>query len=442
MGRKFRRGYLCILSIAACIITVFAGSASGAGFALVEQGVKGLGNAYAGGTASAEDATTIFFNPAGLTRLNGKQVVAGIHLIMPYANFDNEGSTHASGAPLRGDDDGNGADTRVIPNFYYSRKMSDRFSVGLGVNAPFGLSTEYDRGWVGRYHAIKSDLITININPSIAYKVTDKLSIGAGFNVQYLNAELSNAVDFGTVGFFSGIPGLLPQQNDGYVSLKGDSWGVGFNVGMLYEFTRNTRVGIGYRSAIDQDLEGEADFRSVPAPLRSTFRDTDVDADLTLPDSLSVSLFHQINPQWMIMADFTWTDWTHFRELVVNFDSGQPASTTTENWQNNYRTSLGVTFMPTDIWTFRAGTAYDTSAVPAKEHRTPRVPDSDRIWVALGIGYKISDTFNLDLGYAHLFINDPQIDKKPTGEDLLRGGLKGTYEAYVNILSAQLTVLF
>ena len=123
MGRKFRRGYLCILSIAACIITVFAGSASGAGFALVEQGVKGLGNAYAGGTASAEDATTIFFNPAGLTRLNGKQVVAGIHLIMPYANFDNEGSTHASGAPLRGDDDGNGADTRVIPNFYYSRKI-------------------------------------------------------------------------------------------------------------------------------------------------------------------------------------------------------------------------------------------------------------------------------------------------------------------------------
>lgn len=144
----------------------------------------------------------------------------------------------------------------------------------------------------------------------------------------------------------------------------------------------------------------------------------------------------------MVMADFTWTDWRHFRELVVEFESDQPASTTTENWQDNYRTSVGVTFMPTGNWAFRAGTAYDTSAVRDKRHRTPRVPDADRIWAALGIGYKISDTFNFDLGYTHIFMNDPQIDKKPTGEDQLRGGLKGTYEAYIDIVSAQLTVLF
>lgn len=242
MKRNGQGGCLQILCLAACIVFVFAGSASGAGFALIEQGVKGLGNAYAGGAASADDATTIFFNPAGMTRLDGNQVVAGVHLIMPYANFENEGSTHVSGAPLRGDDDGNGVNSKLVPNFYYSRKVSDRFSVGIGVNSPFGLATEYDKGWVGRYHAIKSDLLTININPSAAYKVTDKLSIGAGFNVQYLNAELSNAVDFGTIGFFSGIPGLLPQRNDGFANLEGDSWGVGFNVGLLYEFTANTRA--------------------------------------------------------------------------------------------------------------------------------------------------------------------------------------------------------
>jgi long-chain fatty acid transport protein len=429
------------LLLVGCIVFISAGSAYGAGFALIEQSVSGLGNAYAGGAASAEDASTIFFNPAGLTRLGGRQLILGAHLIMPYANFSNKGSTHVTGAPLSGDDDGNAADTRVIPNLYYSRKVSDRFSVGIGINAPFGLSTEYDRDWVGRYHAIKSDLKSVNINPSIAYKVTDQLSIGAGFSAQYIDVELSSAVDFGSIGFLFGIPGLIPQQNDGFVDLKGNSWGFGFNLGLLYEFSNNTRAGVAYRSAIDQDLDGDADFKDVPPALRSSFHDDDVEADITFPDSLSVSFFHQINPQWMVMADFTWTDWKHFDDLVVKFDSQSP-SITTENWQDSYRYSLGATYLPDKNWTVRVGTAYDTSAVPDAEHRTPRIPDSDRIWAALGIGYKLSDKFSLDLGYAHIFVNDPDIDKKPTGEDRLRGGLKGSYDAHIDIVSVQLALKF
>jgi long-chain fatty acid transport protein len=442
MERSFSGQWESALFITACIVLISAGSAFGAGFALIEQGVGGLGNAYAGGAASAEDATTIFFNPAGMTRLNGNQIIAGAHVIMPYANFKNKGSTHVTGGQLLGDDDGNGADTRIIPNLYYNRKLSDRLSVGLGINAPFGLSTEYDKDWVGRYHAIKSDLKSVNINPSFAYKVTDQLSIGAGFSAQYIDVELSSAVDFGTIGFLFGIPGSVPQQNDGFVSLEGNSWGFGFNAGLLYEFSRNTRVGVAYRSAIDQDLGGEADFQNVPPALRSSFRDDDVEADVTLPDSLSVSFFHQINPQWMIMADFTWTDWKHFKDLVVEFDNGQPPSVTTENWQDSYRYSLGATFVPDKHWTLRIGTAYDTSAVRDSEHRTPRIPDGDRIWTALGVGYKLSDKVGFDLGYAHLFVNDPDINKSPTGEDQLRGGLKGSFDAHIDIVSAQLTLTF
>jgi long-chain fatty acid transport protein len=201
-------------------------------------------------------------------------------------------------------------------------------------------------------------------------------------------------------------------------------------------------LGIAYRSAIDQNLEGKADFENVPAALQSTFRDTDIKADITLPDSLSVSFFHQVNPQWAVMADFTWTDWKHFQDLTVKFDSSQPASITNENWQDSYRYSLGATYAPDKRWTFRAGTAYDRSAVPDKEHRTPRIPDSDRIWAALGLSYKISDMAKVDLGYAHLFVNDPEIDKTPTGNDKLRGGLKGSFDAYINILSAQLSMKF
>jgi len=428
--------------LVACVVLISTGSALGAGFGLIEQSTTGLGNAFAGGAASAEDASTIFFNPAGLTRLEGQQLLAGAHIVMPSVKFHNEGSIHITGGPLLGDDGGDGGQTRVIPNLYYSRKVTDRFSVGMGVNSPFGLATEYNRSWVGRYHAVESDLLTININPSLAYKVTDQLSVGAGFNVQYMHAKLSNAVDFGTIGFLKQVPGLSPQQNDGFVSLKGDSWGIGYNLGLLYEFSKNTRAGVAYRSAMDQDLEGKADFQGVPSLLKSSFRDTDIKADITLPDSLSVSLFHQLNPQWAVMGDFTWTDWKHFEDLTVKFNSTKSASTTTENWQDSYRYSVGATYTPDNVWTVRMGTAYDRSAVPDKEHRTPRIPDSDRIWAALGVGYRISNMVGVDIGYAHIFVNDPEIDKTPTGNDKLSGGLKGSFDAHIDILSAQVSMKF
>lgn len=440
------------------ILFIASGSALGAGFALVEQGVSGLGNAYAGGAASAEDATTVFFNPAGLTRLDGQQFIVGSHIIIPSVKFHNEGSTHVlqgvTTVPLLGGNGGDGGVTKLIPNMYFSKKLSDRFTAGIGINVPFGLATEYDNTWVGRYHAIESDVLTININPAVAYKITENFSIGAGISAQYLKAKLSNAIDFGTldaIGAFVpfGIPpgglGLTPQLNDGFVKLDGDSWGFGYNFGILFEFDKNTRIGAAYRSRIKHTLKGDAEFSSTPGGLGPypVFKNTGVEADITLPDSLSVSFFHQFNPQWKIMADFTWTHWNLFKELRVNFDNPyQSPSVTTEEWQDSYRYSLGLTYSPNSNWTFRVGTAYDTAAVPNEQRRTPRIPDEDRIWTAFGIGYKFSKTVSVDIGYAHLFIKDPKIDKNPTGEDAVRGGLKGTYDSYINIVSAQLNINF
>ncbi|MFZ3137283.1 MAG: outer membrane protein transport protein [Thermodesulfovibrionales bacterium] len=449
---KWRGGIFFIV----CISFMSASSAFGAGFALIENGVSGLGNAYAGGAASAEDASTIFYNPAGMTRLEGKQVIAGAHIIMPSVKFNNEGSTHVlqpyTGIPLQGGNGGDSGVTKAVPNFYYTRKLSDRFAVGLGVSAPFGLATEYDKHWVGRYHAIESDLLSVNINPSVAYKVNDNLSVGAGISVQYLKAKLTNAIDFGSLDFLGklGLPphalGLTPQEADGHAELNGDSWGVGYNIGFLYEFTKNTRMGIAYRSRIDHTLDGRAEFSGVPPGLAPVpvFKDTDAEAEITVPDNLSISFFHQINPQWMIMADFTWTNWQLFEELKVKFDNhDQPDAVTTENWQDSYRTSLGVTFMPDNKWTFRAGTAYDSSAVSDKRYRTPRIPDGDRIWAALGIGYKFSNMFKADIAYAHLFINDPEISQSVANpENAIKGGLKGYYDAHINIVSASLTLTF
>jgi long-chain fatty acid transport protein len=451
-----------IIFIVVCISFLSVGSAFGAGFALIEQGVSGLGNAYAGGAAGAEDASTIFFNPAGMTRLQGQQIILGAHIIMPYVKFDNEGSTHVlqplTGKALQGGNGGEAGETRVVPNLYYSRKVSDRFTVGLAVNAPFGLATEYEKDWVGRYHAIESDLMSININPSIAYKINDNLSIGGGFSAQYIKATLSSAIDFGTFDFAGtfatkfGLPipprslGLTPQQSDGFGEVEGDSWGVGFNLGLLYEFNKNTRIGAAYRSRIEHTLDGDVDYSHVPTGLQPypIFKDGGAEADVTLPDSLSVSFFHQINPQWMVMADFTWTNWQQFEKLEIKYDNpNQPVTITTENWQDSYRYSLGLTYLPNKNWALRAGTAYDTSAVSDKKYRTPRIPDGDRIWASLGVGYKLSDMFSLDLGYAHLFINDPEIEKSvTTTEDRERGGLVGSFKAHIDIISAQLTMSF
>jgi long-chain fatty acid transport protein len=419
------------------------GSVYGGGFAITEQSVKGLGNASAGGAAAAEDASTIFYNPAGLARLPRAEFIAGVHAIVPYARFTNEGSVHATGLPLLGTNGGNAGRITPVPMLYYSNRVNDRLSAGLGVFAPFGLHTEYDPFWVGRYHAVESDLRTLNINPAAAYRFTERLSFGAGLDFQYIRAELSNAIDFGTIFAALGIPGMVPQGNDGFVTLKGDNWAWGYNAGVLYEFTRGTRTGIAYRSRIKQKLDGDAEFTGVPAPNPTgRFLNTGIAADAILPDTLSLSHWHTFSEDFAVMADVTWTNWSTFNEIRVRFANPlETDAVTTTQWKDTFRYALGTVYMP-GPWTFRAGVAYDKTPVPDAARRTPRIPDNDRVWLTLGAGYKLSDTVSVNLGYAHLFVKDYEIRKTPTGEDQVRGGLSGSYKGKVDIISAETSWVF
>ncbi len=438
---------LLVVLIGFFFALMLSSNAHAAGFAIIEQSVSGLGNAYAGGAASAQDATTIFYNPAGLTQLKKPELILGGHLIIPNAKFHNNNSTHVlqplTTIPLRGNDGGNAGVTAFVPNFYFSSPINDRFSIGIGVNSPFGLQTEYDKDWVGRYHAIKSAVKTVNINPTIAYKLTDQLSLGAGISIQYIKAELTNAIDFGTIGSLKGIPGLSPQNADGFAQLKGDSWAAGFNFGVLYSFSENTRIGFSYRSQIKHKLHGKAKFSDVPAALRAVFNDSDVTARLTLPDMASLSFYHSFNEQWAVMADITWTGWKSFNELRIKYENPLMQDTViTTNWKNSMRYSIGVSYKPIEKLIIRAGIAYDETPIPDAKHRTPRIPDTDRTWIALGLGYKFSDNILFDIGYAHLFFKTSHIDKDPVGEDELRGGLKGHYKGHVDITSLQLVYRF
>jgi long-chain fatty acid transport protein len=442
-------------------LLAMASPAFSAGFALIEQGVGGLGNAYAGASAIAEDATTIFFNPAGMTRLKGQQALAALHVIMPQSEFKNAGSTLSpalGGAALSGNDGGQGGVTGLAPNLYYAANLDNGWACGLGINAPFGLSTDWNDGWVGRYHALRSEVMTVNINPSLAYRVNEHLSLGAGVSAQYVKAELSNAIDFGSIAFASsgGLAGTR-QQQDGKVKLEADDWGYGYNLGLLLDITEDSRVGLSYRSRIKYTAKGDADF-TVPASisgipgglgagLAARFADTDVKSEITLPDSASLSYYHRLNPKWAIMADVSWTNWSTFDELRIEFDNPlMPDNVTTENWKDSWRYSLGANYHPSERMVVRAGVAYDEEPIPDAESRTPRIPGEDRLWTALGLGYRIGEQAQVDLGYAHLFVKDSKINRQagtnPAGEDFFRGTLVGEFENSVDIISLQLAYNF
>ena len=389
-------------------------AAQAAGFALIEQSASGMGNAFAGGGAVAEDASTIFFNPAGMTYIEGTQLVGAIHLIKPTVEFNGS----ISGTGKAGGDGGDAGDLSFVPNFYYKRDLTDSVKFGLGVNAPFGLKTEYDSTWKGRFQAIKSEVKTININPAIAFKLNDQLSVGAGISAMWAQAELTRALNLGAGG-------------ETTVKIKGDDWGFGFNLGAIYQATTDTRFSIAYRSKVNQHLKGES---SSPSPFTAALN-TNVTAAIALPETFSVSTFSQLNDTWDLMGDVTWTRWSQFKELRIDFANAVPDSVTAENWSNTLRYSIGANYHYSDDIKFRAGLAYDEEAI-SDQFRTARIPGNDRKWVSLGANWKVSPSSSIDVGYAHLFISDASINKN---EGAGNGTLTGTYDGSVDILSAQYT---
>lgn len=254
-------------------VTMTVSPAFAGGFAVLEQSVRGLGQAFAGNTTGFGDGSSAYFNPAAMTLLARDVGTLGGHVVFPRARFDNRASrvsTAVGGGALHGSDGGNAGEPALIPNAYLVKGLlENRLKLGFAVNSPFGLLTRYDRDWVGRYHAVKSDLLTINVNPSIGYRINDFVSVGGGISAMYAEAELSNAIDFGSIGVATlgaetaAALQLFPQSADGFAIVEGDDWGMGYHLGVLLEHDR-TRAGIHFRSKIDLDLRGRGTFQ-VPA---------------------------------------------------------------------------------------------------------------------------------------------------------------------------------
>ena len=438
--------------------SVFASS-----FALIEQSVSGMGSAYAIGSAGIDDASTIYFNPATMSRLAGSNLTGGLQIVNSRTDFKKGSAEYNSDNPAISSPPPNGLGfppgtsisgksktnldlTAAVPMGAISHQLSDKTWLGLTVNAPFGLKTDYDDDdWVGRYHAIKSELKTYNINPTFAFKVSDHASIGLGVSALYADGELTQATDIGMLSALGGapIPGWVPGSDtfDRKTKMTADDWGWGYNIGFMLTPSDNTRLGLHYRSKIELKLEGDAKTSGIGKQ--------DAKLDLTLPDSLSISGYHAINSKWAVMADFTWTQWSRIKSLDIKLEDGNQ-SVATWNYEDSSRYAIGTEYTHSNKWKYRAGLALDQTPVPHDSDRSPRVPDADRTWLTFGLTYSHTPNLSFDFGYAHLFVDDPKLDDVSDNNNPTLGlagftgfhSASGKYDAAVDILSAQVNWRF
>lgn len=429
---------LCAALGAAGVLAGVSGGAWASGFQLMEQNASQLGNAYAGTAAAAEDASTIFFNPAGMSYLKGRDLAVSLNAIKTSAKFSNAGSSYTVGGaplppgvipapglpPLIGDG-GDAGDLALLPAVYYAHAIDSKWSLGISVNAPFGLKTEYDAPWIGAFQGIKSELLTMAITPTVSYKAAPDLSIGFGIRAQKADATLTN---LGGTG--------------GVTQLEGDDWGYGFSLGILWQATPATRLGAAYQSRINYTLEGDVTGTDILAATGGATAILPVTADLTLPDILTFSAAHQLNSKWDILADIAWTNWSKFQELRVVGPTGATLTFVPQNWDDTWRFALGANYKYNSQWKFRFGVAYDQTPT-SDQFRTVRIPDEDRIWVAVGVQYKLSPNSVLDVGYSHIFVDDPKINKTETlGAGPVGTRVLGEYDADVNIFGVQFSHSF
>lgn len=403
-----------------CLSLLFGVShAYAGGFQLFEQSISSLGNAYAGAAAVAENATTAWYNPAGLTLLDNVELdgVANLINLNSEADFKSSVSNSIIGEiigqdpqPVTGGHSTELGTDNFVPAVHVALPYCHRFAFGLSITSPFGLNTVYDGSSQARYLATISKVKTIDVGPSVAFQATPQLSVGAGVDIQYLKAELDQKVPVGP-----NVPEVFggPFPDGNFVNHATDKKAYGFNVGALYQLNcGHTRIGVDYRSRVVHHLEGDAHL-TLPEPL--VFADGGVTAHVTLPDSANLSVYHEVNRCWALLGSINYTHWSVIPEVTLNYSG--PIIENIEkvnlalNFKDTYRYALGVNFSPNCRWKFRAGVAYDESPVRGPLESTFRLPDDDRYWAAVGAEYKISRCLSVDAGYSHLFVKDTSVDQ-------------------------------
>lgn len=426
------------------LISIFAASALvgvsqpawSSAFQLQEQSASWLGTSFAGAASAAEDASTGYYNPAGLTRLGQEQIaISGV-----FVNADTKlDVTRAVASPqgnLAATSVGTGSvkseSMAILPGLHYARRLSDNLVFGFNVASPFGLKTHYKSDSIARYQSTRSSIKTADISPSLAYRFDNGLSLGAGVDALYAIAKLDSRVR------------TLFPANDFYTDNTAKNWGTGYHVGALIEFSEASRIGVNYRSKVKVNLKGNSlsGLDTVPNAGPAI---QGVKSSFIFPETVTVSGYQDLNEQWALMSDVQWTRWDRYQQLSLRFNDGSQV-VYPQYYKNTIRVAVGATYQYDDCWKFKVGTAFDKT--PSRDAlRRISVPDQNRTWGSVGAQYRFTKNFALDVGYAHLFFKKAIINDTPPG--LIGPGglnlapasqsLQGTSRTRVDLVGIQLT---
>jgi long-chain fatty acid transport protein len=405
---KLRNGSLVFITA-----LLMASSAYAGGFSIREQSTEGQGSSFAGVAAGTTGLSSMFWNPATMAQHSGNGLMSESNaaLIIPHSEADDGGPAPGSPVPsLR--DSGNIGVTSPVPASYWLYGINDQLVVGASLNAPLGLTTNAD-DWYGSPHGDKSSVRTYTFTPSVSYRVSDMISVGAGLQLEYMTVDINSRTPTG-VEFFSA---------------DGSDFDVGFTAGILIEPTDTTDIGIGFRSSVHHKLKGDGFVAGL--------FDGDITAQFKSPEIVTLGLRQEVSDDLRLMAGVEWANWSRFEELAIrSAATGGLIGLTVEDWKDSWFYSVGGEYDLNDQITLRAGAAFEKSPVPDAT-RTPRVPDNDRLWLSLGASYQISQRMRANVAYSHIFVKDGDVNLAAAG---VLPPLSANFEQSIDIISASLTM--
>ncbi len=438
--RLMMRKLFLSLSIAS-VLSLASNNAMASAFELWEQDGASVGNYHAGRAAIAEDASTAFYNPAGLVRMQNQEVVVAADPIV--TDFKYSGTIAVNTMPFLSPNNFNaqGGTFNVVPSAHYAAPintpLNKRVVFGLSLVSPFGLVTDYGNDTLMRYAATLSSLKTFDIAPSLGVAITDQFSVGAGADIEWLGAHLD---------LTGGL--LAPGVADTQATNSGSDTGYGYHLGALYQFTPRTRLGIAYQSKIVHHIEGTSHFEGPIANLfgGGSLSSQNFEARAVLPPITTVSLFHSFNPCWDLMGSISYTQWSLFKNVVLHNVAGiaaalPPASTAItvvipENYSNSWNYAVGGNYHLSDRWMFRGGLGYDQS--PSNDvDRNAQLPDSSRIAAAIGGHYQPTNTWGFDLSWNHFFVMNTRLNNHVQAVGAQTTTLNGSVHSRADVFGLQ-----
>lgn len=429
-----RKSNMTVSTLAIAVVAALACSqAMASGFQIREDSIQATSRAAAGAGSDWGDAAVVANNPAAMSLFDKTTVQTDLTVIDLKGTFAGSGNDFL-GHPLTGGNGGDAGDTAPVPAFHAILPFGNGFTLGASLTAPFGLKTQYEPGWVGRYQALKSDVKTVDFTLAGAYKFNDMFSVGVGLIYQRFDAELTSTIDGGAILAAKGMFQVFqPQSSDFFGRIKGNDSSWGWDVGLLFRPTANTNIGLNYRSKINHNINGTAYFGPSAAQgflsAAGAFTNgTSAVTRVATPSVLNLSISQKVSDTFTISGSIERTNWNSLKNLVVAFGDATPNSVETFDWKASTMFAIGFDWQFDPHWTLRAGYSHDQTPTN-NTWRDPRLPDNNRNLYAIGLGWQPNDNVSWNIGFSHVAINTPTVnDMSATGSTLL-----GKYSANANL---------